>query len=99
MIAAMGRWVTREMRRRPSLGARSSCRTEDDVVRQAVAPKGGAWTVFLDAEPMVDQRWRMTAAKLATGCAFEVRAGQTVELLLQSCCGEMSRRSAGGSET
>jgi hypothetical protein len=55
MIAAMGRWVTREMRRRPSLGARSNCRTEDDFVRQAVAPKGGAWTVFHEGEPLADQ--------------------------------------------
>jgi hypothetical protein len=69
------------------------------MVQFAVTLKDGDWTVFSDGQPVASNLSRSAAVQLAKDLAFEAEErGETVELLIQSYYGELSRRLTGSAE-
>jgi hypothetical protein len=66
------------------------------MVQFAVTLKDGDWTVFCDGAPVTTGLSRSAAIQLANDLAFEAEErGEAVELLVQGCYGEMSRKVTG----
>lgn len=69
------------------------------MVQYAVTMKDGQWTVFKDGSPLANDLSRSAAVQMAKDLAFEAEErGETVELLIQSYYGDLSRRVTGSVE-
>lgn len=69
------------------------------MVQYAVTLKDGDWTVFADGQAIEHGLSRSAAVQMAKDLAFEAEErGESVELLIQSYYGELSRKLTGGAE-
>jgi len=69
------------------------------MVQYAVTLKDGDWTVFRDGQALERGMSRSAAIQMAKDLAFDAEEhGDTVELLIQSYYGDLSRRLTGGAD-
>ena len=69
------------------------------MIQFAVARQNTDWTVYRDGAPIEEGLTRSAAIELANRLAFVAEeGGDTVETLIQSYYGEMSRKLTGATE-